>query len=141
LAKGADTCSQASYSFNNAGTGGGLAFDVNIGGALVRSPFSSISVFDGNWHHVAGTYNGSFVRLYVDGVQVGSGTAASGPIKYNLPTTNDLTFGRFNGTCVLGYSGLLDEIEIFSRALTPAEIQSIFNADSAGKCRTDLALT
>ena len=42
------------------------------------------TVWDGTWHHVAGTYDGAAVRFYVDGAQVGTGTPASGPIVYGL---------------------------------------------------------
>src|SRR2546430_14268349 len=41
--------------------------------------------------------------------------------------------GRSGG---LLFSGLIDEVEVFNRALTPAEIEKIYVADSAGKCRT-----
>ncbi len=134
LSKGAATCQFGSYSFNNAGTGGGLAFDVTINGSLIRSPISSPTVFDGMWHLAAGTYNGKTVRLFIDGVEVGTGTLAPGSITYGLATTNNLTFGRYNGTCILSYAGLLDEIEIFNRALSLTEIQTIFDAGSTGKC-------
>src|SRR5205807_1615109 len=46
----------------------------------------------------------------------------------------------FNGTCTLSYAGALDEIEIFDHALTPAEIQSITQAYSTGKCQADLSI-
>ena len=71
------------------------------------------------WHHVAGTYDGANVRLYIDGVEQGTGTATNISIAYGLPTSNDLTIGRYNGSCILSYAGLLDEIEIFNRALSP----------------------
>ncbi|HKY05766.1 MAG TPA: LamG domain-containing protein, partial [Blastocatellia bacterium] len=76
LAKGAQTNQFASYSFNNSGTGGGLAFDVLVNNMFVRSPFSSPAVFDGQWHHATGTFDGSTVRLFIDGVEVGTGTPA-----------------------------------------------------------------
>src|SRR6185436_7754969 len=67
LSKGADACNFGSYSFNNAqtgpmgGPGGGLAFDVLTSNGFFRSPFSPPTVFDGTYHHAAGTYNGSQV--------------------------------------------------------------------------------
>jgi hypothetical protein len=137
LSKGADGCLSASYSINKDGTGGGLAFDVVINGALVRSPFSAATVFNGNWHFVAGTYDGTTVRLFIDGQEVGTGTPATGAITYGLSSTNDLFFGTYpESTCKaqFHYNGLLDEVELFSRALTLTEIQAIYNAGSAGKC-------
>ena len=38
------------------------------------------------------------------------------------------------------FNGLIDEVEIFSRALTQAEVQAIFNAGSAGKCKVQSKL-
>jgi Concanavalin A-like lectin/glucanases superfamily len=42
-------------------------------------------VWDGKWHHAAGTYDGSTVRLFIDGVEVGRGTPANTPIASNPP--------------------------------------------------------
>jgi hypothetical protein len=133
-------CSFGSYSFNAVGTGGGVSFDVLTTAGFFRSPFSGAGVFDGAWHHIAGTYDGMTVRLYVDGMEVGSGTPASGSIRYGLSTSNDLTFGRYDNTgCGFNYSygGLLDEVEIFNRALSAAEIQTLVGAGSSGKCKCE----
>jgi uncharacterized repeat protein (TIGR01451 family) len=145
LAKGAEGCSYASYSFNTASDPeGDLFFDVftSVTG-FVRSPQAPAAlVFDGNWHHIAGTFDGSFVRIYVDGAQQGAGTPATGNLTYGLTTHNRLTLGRFDGpACVLSYQGLLDEIEIFDHALTGAQIQAIYQSGSTGKCKTDLSIT
>ena len=43
------------------------------------------AVWDGKWHHVAGTFDGSTVRLFVDGAEVGTGTPARPWIDYSLP--------------------------------------------------------
>jgi hypothetical protein len=136
LSKGAQGCSFPSYSVNKAGSKGGLAFDVTINGVVVRSPFSPATVFDGNWHFFAGTYDGKAVRLFIDGQEVGTGTAAAGNVTYALSSTNDLFFGTYPESCKaeFHYNGLLDEVELFSRALTQTEIQDIYDAGSAGKC-------
>jgi hypothetical protein len=133
VAKGSQGCSSASYSINSSGAGGGLAFDVWNGTTPFRSPFTPTSVFNGIWHHVAGTFDGAFVRIYVDGVQEGSGTPVTSgfTINYDLPTTTDLLFGNYDagGACSLNfhYSGLLDEAHIWARALSPQEIAFIAN--------------
>lgn len=81
------------------------------------------------WSHVALTYDGSVNRLYINGA---------------LTSTSDPHTETFNNAVKLGYAvsggdnyfpGLLDEVEIFNRALTQAEIQSIVVADSVGKCK------
>jgi Ca2+-binding RTX toxin-like protein len=139
LAQGPANAAGASYAFYT--LTGGLQFYVRTGSGFILSPDAGPSVWNNQWHHIAGTYDGSTVRLYVDGVQVGSGTAASGPINYSASAdslTSDLFIGNYPFTTEfpggnLPFKGLLDEIGIYSRALAPSEIQGIFNAGSAGK--------
>jgi plastocyanin len=91
----------------------------------------STNVADGNWHHLALTYDGaSTATLYVDGAFETSETR----------TYNTVLSGRlYIGSTVEGsgeyYNGLVDEVEIFNRGLSASEIQGIVNAGSAGKCK------
>jgi chitodextrinase len=73
----------------------------------------------GTWTHLAETYDGSLLSLYVNG-QLAASTPASGSL---LTSTGDL---RIGGDSVWGewFSGLIDEVRIYNRALSPAEIQS-----------------
>ena len=68
------SASSASYAFST-GPDASLVFSVTLPGGVVASPAASASIWDNNFHSVFGTYDGTTVRLYVDGVQVGSGTA------------------------------------------------------------------
>ena len=79
------------------------------------------------WLHIAVVYESQTPKLYVNGVLKQTGLS-SGRTVY--PSS------QFGGTSYGFYSGLLDELHIFSRALTVTEIQSIYNAGPAG-----LALT
>ena len=102
---------------------GGLRFGIGtFGGA--QSPDAGPGIWDGNWHHVVGTYDGSFVRLFVDGHEVGSGTPLSNhQITYNTLATNNLIVGDFNPSCGnFRYHGDMDDLRIYNRALPPAEI-------------------
>ena len=72
---------------------GGLRFCVFGDGSYVESPGATDQqVWDGNWHFVAGTYDGATVRVYVDGTEVGSGTPTQQTINYAImrcqPTRN-----------------------------------------------------
>jgi hypothetical protein len=93
------------------------------------------NVADNNWHHIAGTYDGQEIKVYVDGQLQGT-TAYTGGITYTNPAPGPLSIGRRECNCPNGYyEGLIDEVEIFDHALTQPEIQAIYNAGSAGKCK------
>jgi hypothetical protein len=121
---GANACLTPSYALFT-GMGGGMAFAVSQSSTTsVTSPQAPQSaVWDGAWHHVAGTYDGAFARLFVDGAEVGTGTPASAPIAYGLSTNPNGLLGMFGGgPCVLNYIGDLDEPRIWRRALSASEL-------------------
>jgi hypothetical protein len=134
LAQGASGDVAASYALYT-GPDSGLRFYVFDGTTYVESPDAGSGVWDGNWHHVVGTYDGTNVRLYVDGAEVGSGTPTNLQINYSLPDSSDLFIGTYNGKTNRNYdfSGLIDEPSVFNRALGATEVQSLFAAGSSGK--------
>ncbi len=75
------------------------------------------------WTHLASTFDGSALRLYVNGTQVAS-KAASGVMPN---TANPL---RIGGNAVWGeyFSGLIDEVRVYNRALSAVEIVADMNA-------------
>lgn len=87
----------------------------------------------GEWTHIAGVYDGSNIRLYVNGVLIGTPGLVSGTIGQS---TNELNIGRDPANPNRLFRGLIDEVTIYSRALTQAEIQAVVNAGSAGKCKS-----
>jgi hypothetical protein len=122
VAKGAQGCQAASWALYT-GPSGGLEFYVSTGTVSVTvSPDAGSGVWDGAWHQITGSFDGSTVRLYVDGTQVGSGTATIDPIGYGLTTTDDLYIGTYPGCTGHGYNGAVDQLEVFDQALTPAQI-------------------
>jgi hypothetical protein len=70
------------------------------------------------WTHLALTYDGSNLRLYVDGTQVSS-----------KPVSGTVTFGsqplRIGGNSIWGehFAGLIDEVRVYNRALSVLELQ------------------
>jgi hypothetical protein len=127
LAKGASGCLAASYGLYT-GPNGGLMFYVarNKGLSYTRSPDAGHGVWNGSWHLVVGTYDGNSVRLYLDGSQVGNGTAHTGPIDYDFPD-NDLFIGHYNTCPTEDFHGDVDSAQIYNRALTPSEVRSTYD--------------
>lgn len=129
LAKGASGPTAASYALYTGATGG-LPFYVSDGAGYVESPAAGAGVWDGEWHHVVGTHDGATVRLYVDGVEIGEGTATDLQIGYGLPTGNDLFTGSYQGDIALPFAGLIDEPAVYNRAHGPSEVVARYSGVS-----------
>jgi len=126
LTEGAKGCFAGAYALYT-GPSGNLSFYVSDGGTFIESPDAAPSIWDGNWHLAAGTYDGASVRLYVDGVQVGQGTPTSLVIDYSGLDHTNFDIGAYrDAACTLGFTGAIDEVRLFNRALAPAEILSIY---------------
>jgi len=95
----------------------------------------------GVWQHVAATFDLATqeMKIYVNGVEVpntlepGSATLTSiadshTPVRIGVAVHVAGNFANF-------WDGLIDEAGIYNRALSASEIQSIYNAGSAGKCK------
>lgn len=126
VAKGATGCIAASYALYT-GRDGGLGFYVSsqLGYDFTASPFAGADVWDGGWHLATGTFDGAMVRLYVDGVEVGGGTARPAGIAYNLVDDNDLLIGHYDWCANLDYEGDVDDVRVYDRALSAQEIQAL----------------
>ncbi len=101
--------------------------------------FSGPNVGDGNWHLVAVSVqrtSSTGLKLYVDGVLVGTynPTARAGSIT-NVATLRLGAPQPFGGIYL---RGVLDEVELFNRALAGSEFAAIYGAGSAGKCKPQL---
>jgi hypothetical protein len=131
VAKGADECEASSFALYT-GNGGGLAFYIYDGASWVRSPEIDASVWDGRWHHAAGTYDGSTVRLFIDGRQVGAGTPTDIAIEYDLPSPAG-ALGAYQGSCALYLVGDVDGVSIWDRALPVGQIGDLIRALIGGR--------
>ena len=92
------------------------------------------NINDGEWHFIAATFDGTTQRLYIDGILEASGTNTNPAWTDN----HHFCIGSFcdpSGNSFLTFGGLIDEVEVFNRALTAGEIAAIYHAGSAGKCR------
>lgn len=91
---------------------------VNVGGADRDATGAAALALNG-WSHLAVTYDGAALRLYVNGAQVASQAVAGG-----LPASTGML--RIGGNGVWGeyFQGRIDEVRIYNRAQTAAEIQT-----------------
>lgn len=78
----------------------------------------------GTWHHIAATWDGATVRIYVDGVLDNTPTALSAPI--NTDTRPVYLGGRTGNTDVT--NGVVDDVRFYERALTAEEIASLIGS-------------
>jgi hypothetical protein len=105
-----------------------LDFSMGFDGVILSVMVNNVLQV-GVFHHVAGTYNGSVMRVFLDGVEVGN-LAVQGTVDAG----DEVQIGATDSGALAVLDGLLDEITIYDRALLAAEIQAIFAAGSAGKC-------
>lgn len=83
------------------------------------------AAWDGGIHHVAGTYDGSAVRLYLDGVLQGAPVALTGPLRTDTDPPR-----LWSGTGAMA-SGYVDDLRIYDVALSQATIQTAMNTPVA----------
>ncbi|WP_424005373.1 glycoside hydrolase family 2 TIM barrel-domain containing protein (plasmid) [Haloarcula salina] len=110
-------------------SGGDLQFFVHDGSTRHTASAAPPSGWNGNWHTVSGVYDGSAVRLYVDGSEVAS-TSFSGDVNSNRYRVgighNTESTDRYANVRV-------DSVRIFERALSSNEVDSLSSPDDS--CR------
>ena len=115
---------------------GGYVFGLNTNSSIFLSKSeidevaASPAVMDTNWHHVAVTKSGSTVTFYVDGAGLPQVTYNS-VFEFSTPAAIAAQGDNLGGS----FLGNIDELAIYNRALTAAEIQSIYTVGSLGKCK------
>lgn len=111
----------SAWSYNlHINDGGGLHFNV-VNTSGTEFPINSPAVVgNGTWHHVAATYNGSLIKIYIDGNEVNSRTA-TGNIRQN---SYEIHIGAWYTSDPNYFKGEIDEVRIWNRSRTQQEIQS-----------------
>jgi hypothetical protein len=93
----------------------GSTWDIRVNDALQT----------GQWYHVAGTFNGTTMILYLNGLEVGS----SNPSEPELYANNGVVRISSPGECM---NGLIDEVRVWNTARTAAEITGLDNVEISG---------
>jgi hypothetical protein len=98
-----------------------------------NSVSSNTAIPAGAFTHFAVTWDGSNLRMYINGVlenTVATTITTVGSHSENPRIGNDINFG---------FRGQVDEVSLYNRALSATEVSAIFNAGTAGKCVTTTA--
>lgn len=105
-----------------AGTKTRLRARVRVNGSTTTLIAGSGDLSTSVWHHVAATYDGADLRLYLDAVEVGS-VALSGSVDVD-PNLSVAVGSQSNGSA-RWFDGLIDDVRILERAMAPSELTSL----------------
>jgi uncharacterized repeat protein (TIGR01451 family) len=109
---------------------GGLRFCLSNGTRMICAN-SGQAYNNGQWHHVAGTWNGTTATIYVDGAAVNAtpdgtfGLVANTTLNVKVGSDDSGSGDRF-------FNGQIDEVAIYRHALSAAEITAIYQAGIRG---------
>lgn len=131
LSMGANGCDVSSYGMVT-DVDEGLQFYIASNGQYIVSPSAPKAMWDGSWHHVAGTFDGTKVRFYLDGKQMGNGTSvpAGTKIDYSF-ATQDGAIGGYTGNCTsrqLDLRGDVDGVQIWSTSIPVDSVWKILKS-------------
>ena len=120
-AKGAIQCENASYGLYTGASGGAVFYVSNGPNSYTLSPDAGTGIWDGRWHLLVGTFDGSNVRLYVDGKQVGTGTPSTITVNYGGQDNNQFAIGDYLGSCPssMGFVGNIEGVTVL-QAVNPS---------------------
>ena len=108
------------------GWGNDLIFDIRTNESGFVGQGYNVPNHD-SWHHFVATWDGSYMRLYVDGVKVLGKDGyydrpATGTISPNNTPLRIAKSGRATGPYQANFYGWIDEVAVYNRALTGSEI-------------------
>lgn len=102
-----------------------IAFVVDDSTGSGRRASSGIIPEANRWYHVVGTYDGTNINVYVDGILSASQTSDTG-----LTNVGDIQIGSDGTTPAL--DGEIDDVRIYNRALSEAEVGQLYALTGGG---------
>jgi prepilin-type N-terminal cleavage/methylation domain-containing protein len=103
-----------------ASSAGGIMFAINGWGIGYLTTSAALKT---GWNYVVATWNGVTGTIYINGVSVGSSPASG-----TGSATGDNKIGSCTG-CGTFFQGTIDDVRVYNRAFSPAEIQALYNAE------------
>lgn len=98
-----------------------ISFVVSAAAELITSATFTTT---GSWVHVAGVYNGTDMRIYINGSLSNTPLSQTGNIIAR--TNGDLCIGRYGPTQGFYFNGILDDVRLYSRAVTAGEVSTVY---------------
>ena len=91
-----------------------------------KSTISAGQITSGNWYHLAGTFDGEYQKLYINGE-----LAATEKLMFKVlgESNNDLVIGKHTSGSTSYFKGAIDDVRLYGRALSTEEIKSLYNND------------
>jgi RHS repeat-associated protein len=125
------TGSQVVVSFSQGASTGMLWLNAGlptfrIGTASLFTEFAAATAISAGWHHLVATYDGVSARLYVDG------QLAAGPTAVSSASTSTTLWIASQGGTTSFFNGTLDEVALYSQALSMTRVQTHFVAGRLG---------
>jgi hypothetical protein len=108
-----------------------LIFAIWDSGAPYATRISIDRSFNNEWHHVVGTYDGKVLRTYVDGKIEGEATHAGDIDTINL----NVNIGKNPNQNDQNFRGKIDEVQIYNRDLSAAQVLEVFAGGVASFAR------
>ena len=87
---------------------------------------TGVDLSTGNWYHLVATYSGTVIRTYANGEE----TPTSNQSKSLNTGASDFVFGNDDDPHSGNFDGIIDEVGVWSRVLTPAEVVQLYNGSS-----------
>ncbi len=111
-------------------TVGSLAFVHRDDAGTLDNHFipTGVVVNDGNWHHVVFTKAGVACKFYIDRELKSSGNLSGNDTMTNA--TLESWMGQDKGDSAAKYTGSIDEVGLWSKTLSPAEVTQLYNGGS-----------
>jgi hypothetical protein len=127
IAKGMD--SSGGWALQKASRDNAMSFYVDVSGMPWDGIQAGVGVFDNDWHHVAGVYDGSDAYIYIDGGLDSNSVACSG----SMATNNWPVYIGENSETLLDQStnarewdDLISDVRVYNYALTQNDINDIY---------------
>ena len=123
----------AAYSLGIDGTAGQGSMQISSDGINSVGVLTTTAIPSNQWTHIASTYDGNNINIYLNGTLQGTMAAPGGIFPGNDDFGIGATVGGEFGGARFPFSGLIDEAAVYSNTLSIAQIEDIYAAGSAGK--------